>query len=160
MAVWLVYAFVGGLLMGSFGNVVIYRLPRGLSVVSPPSACAACGRRLGAVDMVPVASWLFLRGRCRVCGVKISARYPLVELFCGVVFTLIVYIVPSFCAVLLNFLVFLGLCATMIKMDGAAVARGFFAAGGVAVLLWGAGAFFFPVHFALGARVLHILGIG
>ncbi len=69
-----------GLLIGSFLNVVIYRVPLGRSVVSPPSACAACGAPIRAYDNVPVVSWLVLRGRCRDCGARISVRYPLVEL--------------------------------------------------------------------------------
>ncbi len=68
-----------GALIGSFLNVVIWRLPRGESVVSPPSACPACRARIRPYDNVPVVSWLLLRGRCRNCGEPISARYPLVE---------------------------------------------------------------------------------
>lgn len=68
-----------GLLIGSFLNVVVWRVPRGESVVSPPSACPACGRPIRPRDNVPVLSWLLLRGRCRDCGSPISARYPLVE---------------------------------------------------------------------------------
>jgi len=75
-----------GLVVGSFLNVVIYRLPLGLSLVRPPSRCPACETRLTALDMVPVVSWLVLRGRCRHCGARIAPRYPLVELATGVVF--------------------------------------------------------------------------
>jgi len=75
-----------GLLVGSFLNVVVWRVPRGESVVSPPSACPACGHRIRARDNVPVLSWLVLRGRCRDCGAPISPRYPLVELSTAVLF--------------------------------------------------------------------------
>jgi leader peptidase (prepilin peptidase)/N-methyltransferase len=75
-----------GLLIGSFLNVVIWRVPRGESVVSPPSACPSCGHEIRPRDNVPVLSWLLLRGRCRDCGHPISARYPLVEATCGVLF--------------------------------------------------------------------------
>ena len=75
-----------GLLIGSFLNVVIFRLPAGWSIVSPPSACGACGLRIRAWDNIPVLSWLLLRGRCRDCRVRISARYPLVELGTAVFF--------------------------------------------------------------------------
>jgi len=75
-----VFIGVFGGLIGSFLNVVIYRVPRGLSVVHPPSACPGCGTRIAARDNVPVLSWLLLRGRCRTCKNEISARYPLVEL--------------------------------------------------------------------------------
>lgn len=75
-----------GLLIGSFLNVVIHRVPAGRSIVHPPSACGGCGARIRSFDNVPVLSWLLLRGRCRDCDIRISARYPLVELLTGVVF--------------------------------------------------------------------------
>jgi len=68
-----------GSLVGSFLNVVIWRLPRGESIVFPASRCPACGARLQFVDLVPVVSWVALRGRCRSCAQAISPRYPLVE---------------------------------------------------------------------------------
>lgn len=68
-----------GALIGSFANVVIYRLPRGESVVFPRSHCPNCGHELGALELVPVVSWASLGARCRVCKNGISARYPLVE---------------------------------------------------------------------------------
>lgn len=77
---------VFGLLVGSFLNVVIYRVPAGLSVMSPPSACPGCQQPVRAYDNVPVLSWLVLRGRCRDCGTGISARYPLVELSTALLF--------------------------------------------------------------------------
>ncbi len=68
-----------GLVVGSFLNVVTYRIPLGRSVVRPRSSCPACGHEIRAGDNVPVLSWLLLRGHCRDCGVAISLRYPLVE---------------------------------------------------------------------------------
>ena len=73
-------AGVVGALIGSFLNVVIYRVPLKRSIVSPASACGTCGRPVRAYDNIPVISWLVLRGRCRDCGSRISVRYPLVEL--------------------------------------------------------------------------------
>jgi leader peptidase (prepilin peptidase)/N-methyltransferase len=75
-----------GLLVGSFLNVVIWRVPRDESIVRPRSRCPTCGNQLRSVDNVPVLSWLFLRGKCHFCGEPISARYPLVELLTGVLF--------------------------------------------------------------------------
>src|SRR3712207_3024761 len=75
-----------GLLIGSFLNVVAYRLPRGESLVKPRSRCTSCGEEVRPYDNVPVLSWLFLRGRCRHCGTGISARYPAVELVTALVF--------------------------------------------------------------------------
>lgn len=83
--------FLFGLFIGSFLNVVIHRLPNNKSIVFPPSACPACGHRLGALDLVPVLSYLSLRGRCRHCGVKIPVRYPLVEVMTGGLFALLQY---------------------------------------------------------------------
>ena len=77
---------VFGLLIGSFLNVVVYRLPRAMSIARPPSHCPACDTQLSALDNIPVLSWLALRGRCRHCGAAISPRYPVVELATGVLF--------------------------------------------------------------------------
>lgn len=81
-----VLAGVFGLAIGSFLNVVIYRVPRGESVVSPPSRCPRCGTEIQARHNVPVIGWLVLRGRCASCGLPISPRYPLVEGATGVLF--------------------------------------------------------------------------
>jgi len=88
---WLVVAFVGafGLVIGSFLNVVIYRVPAGRSVVSPPSACPSCGKPVRWFDNIPLVSWLVLRGRCRDCSAPISVRYPLIELATGTLFALL-----------------------------------------------------------------------
>jgi len=72
-----------GLLWGSFVNVVVHRVPLDESVVRPGSRCPHCGEPIGAIDNVPVVSWLLLRGRSRCCHRPISVRYPLVELLCG-----------------------------------------------------------------------------
>lgn len=76
-------AIVFGSCIGSFLNVVIHRVPRGESVVSPPSSCPACGHRIRPWENIPVLGWVFLRGRCSACGSAISGRYPLVELATG-----------------------------------------------------------------------------
>lgn len=77
---------VMGSAIGSFLNVVIYRVPLGLSVVSPPSACPGCSSEISPRDNVPVLSWLALRGKCRSCRTAISARYPIVEALTGILF--------------------------------------------------------------------------
>ncbi len=79
-------AAVLGLAVGSFVNVVAYRVPLHRSVVSPASACPRCEHRLGWRDNIPVVSWLILRGRCRYCGAPISFRYPIVELATAALF--------------------------------------------------------------------------
>jgi leader peptidase (prepilin peptidase)/N-methyltransferase len=77
-----------GLMIGSFLNVVAHRVPRGESVVSPPSACPHCGEPIRARHNLPVLGWLLLRGQCYDCGAAISARYPLVEVGTGALFAL------------------------------------------------------------------------
>jgi leader peptidase (prepilin peptidase) / N-methyltransferase len=86
MAPAAVFAFLGGLLLGSFTTVVAHRVPRGESIVGPRSRCPACGAQIAAYDNVPVFSWLLLRGRARCCGARISARYPLTELTLGLLY--------------------------------------------------------------------------
>ena len=79
-----------GLVIGSFLNVVAHRVPLGESLVSPGSHCPGCGAPVKPYDNIPVVSWLRLRGRCRNCGMRISARYPLVELATAIAFAAVV----------------------------------------------------------------------
>jgi leader peptidase (prepilin peptidase)/N-methyltransferase len=88
-AVAAIYAALVGASGGSFLNVVIWRVPRGESIVSPPSHCPKCGTRIRARDNIPIVSWLILRGRCHSCGEPISPRYPLVEALVAVLFAAI-----------------------------------------------------------------------
>jgi leader peptidase (prepilin peptidase)/N-methyltransferase len=90
MAPALAPAALFGLLIGSFLNVVAWRLPRGESLVKPRSKCPGCATQLKAYDNIPVFSWLMLRGRCRGCGEKISARYPVVEAVTAALYVLVV----------------------------------------------------------------------
>jgi leader peptidase (prepilin peptidase)/N-methyltransferase len=78
-----VVAFILGAIVGSFLNVVAYRLPRKQSLLHPPSTCPSCGTRIKPYDNVPILGWLWLRGRCRNCGAPISPQYPLVEAITG-----------------------------------------------------------------------------
>jgi leader peptidase (prepilin peptidase)/N-methyltransferase len=80
-----------GLAIGSFLNVVIHRVPAGLSVISPPSHCPDCSTPIRARHNVPVVGWLLLRGRCASCGLPIPARYPLVETLTGALFVLVTW---------------------------------------------------------------------
>ena len=82
-------AGVLGAIVGSFLNVVIHRVPAGLSVVRPPSACPACSSPVRAYDNIPVLSWVILRARCRDCAAPISARYPIVELGTAALFVVV-----------------------------------------------------------------------
>ncbi len=87
-----VCVFLYGIIIGSFLNVCIYRIPKNESVVTEGSHCMACGRPLKWRDMVPVFSWLILHGKCRFCGEKISIQYPLVELANGLLYLLIFFV--------------------------------------------------------------------
>jgi leader peptidase (prepilin peptidase)/N-methyltransferase len=80
------FAFILGMVGGSFIGVVAHRVPRRLSIVGPRSRCDGCGATIAAYDNVPVVSWLLLRGRARCCGARIPARYPLVELTLGALY--------------------------------------------------------------------------
>jgi leader peptidase (prepilin peptidase)/N-methyltransferase len=91
---WLVYAGLLGACVGSFLNVVIYRLPLGQSLVSPPSRCPNCGNRLKWYDNIPIFGWLLLGGRCRQCKKPISIQYPIVELITALLFVLVVWLTP------------------------------------------------------------------
>lgn len=99
----LIACAVMGLLVGSFLTVVVDRVPRGGSVVAPPSACGACGHRLGPIDLVPVVSWLAVRGRCRYCGAPIGIEPLVIELATASIFVLFGLkfgadpVLPAFC---------------------------------------------------------------
>lgn len=114
----IIYAALFGLCFGSFANVLISRLPEGGSVVSPPSHCDACGRRLEARDLIPVLSWLLLRGRCRFCKERISPRVPAVELGCAALFVcMAVHTGPDISVIPLCMLAFTLLCVSFIDAD-------------------------------------------
>jgi leader peptidase (prepilin peptidase) / N-methyltransferase len=91
---YLAAAALFGLCVGSFLNVVIYRLPLGQSLMTPPSRCRKCGYSLQWFDNVPVLSWMLLRGRCRKCGAGVSWQYPLVELITAALFVVVVWATP------------------------------------------------------------------
>lgn len=86
----LIYVFIIGNIVGSFLNVCIYRIPRGESVVSPPSHCPKCGYKIRWYDNIPLISYfILLQGKCRECKEKIPLRYPIVEIFTGIVWTIV-----------------------------------------------------------------------
>ncbi len=136
---WAVLAAVLGLAVGSFLNVVIYRVPAGESIVSPPSKCPRCGNPIRARHNLPVVGWLVLHGKCFDCGLPISPRYPVVEAttglaFAGVTAALLLAglgpaVVPALAltAVLIT--------AIMIVVDGHAVPRSIALTGVAAVIV-------------------------
>lgn len=84
--VYTVFAGIFGLVFGSFYNVVGLRIPKKESIVTPPSHCVSCNRRLSAIDLIPFFSYVFLRGKCRTCGAKVSPIYAITELATGMLF--------------------------------------------------------------------------
>lgn len=117
-AVLAVIGFVLGLLIGSFLNVVIWRVPRGESINSPSSHCPSCGHPIRAYDNIPVVSWLVLRGRCRDCGATISVRYPLVELATALAFAVTTVLVgPSLLLIPMLWFVAAAIALFMIDID-------------------------------------------
>ncbi|HVF75057.1 MAG TPA: prepilin peptidase [Acidimicrobiales bacterium] len=112
-----VTAALFGLVVGSFLNVVIYRVPRKESVSTPRSRCPHCGTQLAARDNVPVLSWLLLRGRCRTCRTAIAPRYPLVEAGTGVLFAVVAARLHDDAAALPAFLVLAAACLAISLID-------------------------------------------
>jgi leader peptidase (prepilin peptidase) / N-methyltransferase len=117
MAATASFAFLGGMVAGSFISVVAHRVPRGLSIVGPRSRCPSCDEQIAARDNIPVLSWLLLRGKCRSCGTAISPRYPAVELGVGVAFLLTVLVLWEQPARLAMGLVFVATLAAVTLTD-------------------------------------------
>lgn len=100
------FFFCFGAIFGSFGNVIIYRLPLGQSVVTPRSRCQKCGAPVAWYDNIPILSWLILRGQCRKCGASYSIRYMMVEFLMGLLFAMTFYYV-GWSWLLLEYLIFI-----------------------------------------------------
>lgn len=115
---FIVLVFIIGVIFGSFYNVCIYRIPNKQSIVNPPSHCYRCNTRLKPIDLVPILSWGFLKGKCRYCKEKISPRYTIVEIITGILFTLI-YITfeYKFITIYYMFLTSLLIIITFIDLD-------------------------------------------
>lgn len=101
----IIIVFILGLVLGSFANVCIYRMPRDLSVLKPNSHCTNCNKFIKWYDNIPILSYIFLRGKCRNCGSKISVLYPTIELVCGLLF-LSMYFLYGFSFMLIPFCLF------------------------------------------------------
>lgn len=131
-----IVAFIMGVTFGSFYNVCIYRIPENQSVSTPPSHCYNCNNRLKPIDLIPVLSWLTLKGKCRYCGVKISPRYALVELLTGLLFTLI-YVVfgYEFKTIYYSLLVSLLIIITFIDLDHYIIPDGLIAIGSIIAIV-------------------------
>lgn len=106
-----------GFCLGSFATALAYRLPRGISMLSKArSACVTCHHDLGVLDLLPVFSWLFLKGRCRYCSTRIGLRYPLIEVATAAL-CLLIYMVLGLNAVTISMFVLAPLCVAIIDID-------------------------------------------
>jgi leader peptidase (prepilin peptidase)/N-methyltransferase len=144
---YIVSALIVGLCFGSFANVLIYRLPKGLSIVKPASACPSCGKKLKPIDLFPVFSWIFLLGKCRACKKKISPRYLFVELLCGLLFASMAYFSTTLSAVPLAIFVFVLLTISFIDAEIQEIPDGLVITGAIAGIFWVAGGHFMPEFF-------------
>lgn len=115
-AVAYVFVFIFGAIVGSFLNVVIHRVPNEESIVFPNSACPKCKTAIKAYDNIPILSWLLLRGKCRGCGMPISARYPAVELLNALLY-LLVYWQVGLTPILPVYLAFVSAMVALIFID-------------------------------------------
>ena len=114
--VYTVLIFLYGIVFGSFFNVVGLRVPKGESIVRPPSHCTVCDRRLTALDLVPVLSYVFLKGKCRGCGTKIHWVYPVIEIVTGFLFAFS-YVKLGFSLELIVALLFISLLVIITVSD-------------------------------------------
>ncbi|WP_034870112.1 prepilin peptidase [Clostridium lundense] len=89
LVIYYVFSFIMGSIIGSFLNVCIYRIPREESLAYPSSHCPKCNNKLKWRDLIPIISYMFLKGKCRYCKEKIGVRYPLIELFTGIVYLIV-----------------------------------------------------------------------
>lgn len=130
-ALFRVFAFLFGAIVGSFLNVCIYRVPEERSIVSPGSTCA-CGKAIAWYDNIPILSWILLRGKARCCGRAFSVRYPLIELLTGVLFLICWWLFPPAVALCGMFFCALLICATFIDFDHMIIPDRFTIGGAVA----------------------------
>lgn len=108
--------FITGVIFGSFYNVCIFRIPEKLSIINPPSHCYKCNTSLKPLDLVPILSWIMLKGKCRYCGEKISYRYALIELLTGILF-LLIYNIYGYNIQTIYYLIFISMLIIITFID-------------------------------------------
>lgn len=113
---YIIYSLILGLVIGSFLNVVIYRLPKGLNLSHPGSTCPVCKEKIKWYDNVPILSYVALGGKCRVCKTKISIQYPLIELLTGILF-MFVYFKFGYSILSLKYFLFVSILISLAIID-------------------------------------------
>lgn len=113
---YIIYSIILGCVIGSFLNVVIYRLPRGENLSRPGSHCPVCNEEIKWYDNLPVLSYIVLRGKCRVCKTKISVQYPLIELLTGILF-LLVYLKFGYSLMTIKYFIFVSILVCVAIID-------------------------------------------
>lgn len=113
---YIVVIFIFGIVLGSFYNVVGYRVPKGESLIKPSSHCTKCGHKLGASELVPIFSWLFLGGKCKNCKDKISSFYPIFEAITGILFV-VSYLIYGFSIEFIISITFVSMALIIIISD-------------------------------------------
>ena len=146
--IWIVFGVMIGLIFGSFANVVVFRLPRGKSILRPGSHCTNCGNMLSILCLIPVISWLVLGGRCKYCRVKISLRYPVVEGVCALLFVGMIGHAPTLSAVPLSIFAFMLLCIAFIDGDTQEIPDSLLIISAVVGIVWLVMAHFAPMLFS------------
>ncbi|OBR95893.1 type 4 prepilin-like proteins leader peptide-processing enzyme [Clostridium ragsdalei P11] len=111
-----IIVFVFGTIIGSFLNVCIYRIPMEESIVYPPSHCTNCGSRIKWYDLIPIVSYVILKGQCRNCGEKISARYPIIEFTTGLLYTML-YVKFGISIDIVKYIVFISILIVVGMID-------------------------------------------
>jgi leader peptidase (prepilin peptidase) / N-methyltransferase len=146
MLILAILVFVYGLAIGSFLNVIIYRVPLEQSIVKPRSQCPQCGHQITAKENIPILSYLLLRGKCSSCGMHISLRYPSVELLTALLLTLLFYVLgPNWQFVGMAYFTILIIAITFIDMDHYIIPNGLLLLGIFALL---------PLYFGQGVTML------
>lgn len=157
--------FLFGTIIGSFLNVVIYRLPRNESIVYPSSHCTKCKNELKPYDLVPIFSYIILKGRCRYCGNKISVKYPLVEIIAGLMYlVLFIYFGFSIEFLLYSFLLSLLIVISFIDIEHKIIPNKIILTGLIVgaifrVLMFNYGVWDYVIGFVLGGGVLLLISL-
>jgi len=143
-----ILVFIFGTIIGSFLNVCIYRIPKDESILYPPSHCMNCNKKIKAYDMIPVISYMILRGQCRYCGEKIHLRYPILEFITGLLYVLI-YINFGMGMEFIKYIVFISIMIVigMIDFDTTDV---YFKTTGTGII---AGIIFLALYFYMGLPI-------